>query len=129
MREKTSGDKSDSGSRKRLGDEAEETAAAYLEGKGFKILARNYRYERCEIDIIAAFEYTLSVIEVKASSGDNIPPESKIDEEKIKRITRTAEAFLAESGIAMKEIRFDLIAMRKHNGYWRINHIRDAFRP
>ena len=36
-----------------LGKIGEDKAAAYLEGKGYKILHRNWRYPPYEIDLIA----------------------------------------------------------------------------
>ncbi|MDE2237708.1 MAG: YraN family protein, partial [Elusimicrobia bacterium] len=36
-----------------LGDQAEERAAAYLAGRGYRILERNFRCRMGELDIIA----------------------------------------------------------------------------
>lgn len=45
--------------------EGEDIAAAYLEESGWKILARNFRNRRGEIDIVAAREQTILFVEVK----------------------------------------------------------------
>lgn len=41
-------------STKRTGDRGEALAAAYLEARGYRILAHNYRYGRAEIDLVCA---------------------------------------------------------------------------
>lgn len=38
--------------RRELGMWGEDAALRYLEGKGYSLLTRNYRGERCEIDLI-----------------------------------------------------------------------------
>lgn len=45
--------------------EGEDIAAAYLEDRGWKILVRNFRNRRGEIDIIASRVETLAFVEVK----------------------------------------------------------------
>ncbi|NQS96962.1 MAG: YraN family protein [candidate division Zixibacteria bacterium] len=112
----------------KLGRDAENAAAAFLEGKGFVIIMRNYRAHRCEIDIVARKAKTLIFVEVK-SSDSGIPPELMVNRRKIERLVRAANAFLAEKKIEEMDIRFDLIALRPDGGFWRINHIIDAFRP
>ena len=51
-----------------LGMKGEEIAARYLAGKGYKILERNWRHGKDELDIIAANGEFLVVIEVKTRS-------------------------------------------------------------
>ena len=115
--------------RRELGQKAESAAAAFLENRGWKILERNWRRERCEIDIIADDgEHTLVFVEVKSSTG-KIPPETKIDAVKIQNLNRAAECYLREKSPSCSQCRFDLIAMRKSGENWIINHFQDAFRP
>ena len=42
-----------------LGQEGERLAADYLVTKGYRIVERNYRYHRNEIDIVALHHQTL----------------------------------------------------------------------
>ena len=49
----------------KTGNYGENLAAEYLIKKGFEIIARNYRYRRCEIDIIARKENWTIFVEVK----------------------------------------------------------------
>lgn len=112
----------------RLGVEAEEAAANYLANSGYDILVRNYRGDRCEIDIIASFEETLVFVEVK-SSNSPIQPETEVGAKKIEHLIRAANAYMLKNRSEYQNIRFDLIAMRFEKGMWKINHIEDAFRP
>ena len=41
----------------------------FLRKKGYEILARNYRFLKAEIDLIAHYQNTLVVVEVKARSS------------------------------------------------------------
>jgi ribonuclease HII len=47
------------------GRKAEAVAANFLQGKGCKILARNWRTRWCEIDIVASRDNTIYFCEVK----------------------------------------------------------------
>lgn len=49
----------------RLGQQAEQLAAQYLEGVGLKIIDRNYRDRWAEIDIIARSKTAIHFVEVK----------------------------------------------------------------
>lgn len=114
--------------RRASGGEAESAAAAYLAGKGYEIVSRNYRGDRCEIDIIARGGNTIVFAEVK-SSDSVFEPEYSVDEQKITHLARAAEAFISDNGLQGMEFRFDVLAMRKDGELWRITHITDAFRP
>lgn len=47
------------------GKHAEAVVAAFLEAKGFTVMAKNWRTKWCEIDIIATKENTVYFVEVK----------------------------------------------------------------
>ena len=113
---------------RRLGIEAEEAAVNYLRNQGFRIVERNFRGDGCELDILAEEGNIFVVVEVKASNSE-IVPESQITEKKIRHIARATDAYLTEHSIDAEGLRFDVIAMRYVKSMWKINHIRDAFRP
>lgn len=113
---------------RRLGIEAEEAAANYLVNHGYEILVRNFRGDRCEIDIVASYLNNLVFVEVK-SSNSPIQPETEVNAKKIEHLVRAANAYISKNRTDSKNIRFDLIAMRFQKGMWKINHIEDAFRP
>jgi putative endonuclease len=59
------------GPRRRLGESAERLAVNHLEGKGYRIVARNMRMSNTgEIDIVALDGETLVFCEVRARRGE-----------------------------------------------------------
>lgn len=50
---------------KQTGDQAERAVEAYLLANGYRILDRNWRHRRAEIDIVAAKDGTAYFVEVK----------------------------------------------------------------
>lgn len=111
-----------------LGNLAENLAADFLIQKNYKILIRNFRYQRAEVDIIAEFEDLIVVIEVKARSYNAlIEPQEAVTKKKIKAILLCSDFFMKENQID-KEVRFDIITVvPNESGKLEINHIEDAF--
>ncbi|WP_312991329.1 YraN family protein [Chryseobacterium flavum] len=107
---------------------AEDLAVEYLERNGYKILTRNFRFQKAEIDIIAEKENLVIVVEVKARSTDTfILPQEAVTKAKIKSIVSAANHYLEEFN-KDKEVRFDIISIlpdEKKNLI--IDHIADAF--
>lgn len=111
-----------------FGKLAEDLAAKFLLDKGYKILKRNFRFQKSEIDIIAEYDDKIIIIEVKAR-GQNayIEPHEAVDTKKIKRIVIGADSFLNENKIN-KNVRFDIISVfPNENKKLIINHLEDAF--
>ena len=70
-----------------FGKLAEELAESFLVQKNYKILAKNFRYQKAEIDIIAEFENQIIIVEVKARKTDAFMlPQEAINKRKIKLI-------------------------------------------
>lgn len=97
-----------SSSKREVGQLGEDIAAKYLEGKGFLILERNYRKPWGELDLIAKKNGNLRFIEVKAASreagsvttgGSEYRLEEKVHPQKLKRMYRAIETYLAEKDI------------------------------
>ncbi|MDO5616244.1 MAG: YraN family protein [Cruoricaptor ignavus] len=111
-----------------FGKLAEELAATFLEQKGYKILAKNYRYQKAEIDIIAEYEQKIIIVEVKARGIDALlEPYEAVNQRKIKLIVSAADAFLSQ-GNYDAEVRFDIISVqRKKDNSLEIQHLEDAF--
>jgi putative endonuclease len=109
----------------------ESLAAALLQQKGFRILHRNYRLGRAEVDLIAASDKLLLFIEVKTRRGPNSfgYPEEAVDKKKAARITWAAGYFIER--IDWKgAIRFDVIAVQlptHSNAQPQLHHFEDAF--
>ena len=111
-----------------FGKIAEDTAADYLQKNGCKILARNFRFQKAEIDIIAEKDNLIIVVEVKARSTDFfILPQEAVTKTKIKSIVSAANHYLEESN-KDNEVRFDIISvLPDENKNLKIEHIADAF--
>lgn len=111
-----------------FGQLAEKLATEFLTTKGFEIIARNYRYNHAEIDIIAENKELIIIVEVKARSYNTIiPPEEAVNQLKIKSIVKAADAFLKQNPTD-KEVRFDIITvLPDYQGKLQITHLEDAF--
>jgi putative endonuclease len=111
-----------------FGKLAEELAEQFLVQKNYKILAKNYRYQKAEIDIIAEFENQIIIVEVKARKTDAFMlPQEAINKKKIRLIVSAANDFLEQNNINL-ETRFDVISvLPNETGKLEINHIENAF--
>ena len=77
-----------------LGQIGEDTAARYLEQKGYDILVRNWRTKWCEIDIIASDGSTVYFVEVKyRQSNDHGDGLAAITPKKIRQMTFAATLY------------------------------------
>ena len=103
-------------------------AEQFLVQKNYKILAKNYRYQKAEIDIIAEFENQIIIVEVKARKTDAFMlPQEAINKKKIRLIVSAANDFLEQNNINL-ETRFDVISvLPNETGKLEINHIENAF--
>jgi putative endonuclease len=103
--------------RRRLGQSAEDMAAARLAAAGWRIVERNARTRYGELDIVAIDGRDLVFVEVKAGrKGSALGPERPIlavDARKQRRVRRLATAWMAERrrGVRYREIRFDAIGI------------------
>ena len=110
--------------------QAEAFTCSWLEERGWKILRRNYRIRRAEVDILAIRDDILAAVEVKlAVDGSATLPLEKIDMEKQARIVMATTAYLA-SGNYPDEVRFDVAVVRGSPPDLRMDtYLEDAFRP
>lgn len=117
--------------RQKLGDvglKGEGEAAAYLEGRGYRIIERRYRAAGGEIDLVVAKGEELVFVEVKTSQGA-ARPEERVNRTKRRRLTRAARHFLQHRAQANSACRFDVIAVSLGEGDAAIEHWQAAFRP
>ncbi|NOY63870.1 MAG: YraN family protein [Nitrospirae bacterium] len=114
--------------RKKMGKEGERFAARFLKKNGYRILACNYRTALGEIDIIAKDGNQIVFIEVKTRKGDTcIAPEESVNWQKQQRIKRLALLYLKKHKLHDIPVRFDVIGLRVKEGYYVVEHIKDAF--
>ncbi|KFC23681.1 YraN family protein [Epilithonimonas lactis] len=111
-----------------FGKIAEDLAVDFLVKAKYKILARNFRYLKAEVDIIAEFENQIIVVEVKARHTDTfLEPQEAVNKKKIKLLISATNYYIEENNID-KEVRFDIISVLPNKQKTlEIHHIIDAF--
>ncbi|MEO1011193.1 MAG: YraN family protein [Bacteroidota bacterium] len=115
------------GKHNEFGKEGEQMAVDFLTKKGYHILHRNYRYLKSEIDIIAQKGDTLTIVEVRARSNDQIIPiADTITPKKIKLLVMGADHYVTERALDV-EVRFDVITILKNRKIFKIEHLESAF--
>ena len=77
-----------------MGKVGEDKACAWLESKGFRILARNCSTRFGEIDIIALKNDVLHFIEVKSFSSSSLSPRYAITPKKLEKIYASIDVLL-----------------------------------
>lgn len=111
------------------GQQAEDAAATFLRRKGYKILARNVRAGRNEIDIIARHGKVLVFVEVRSrTAADAIAPEDSIGPIKQQHVRQAAKFYLATLKGPPPDCRIDAIAVLLLPGEPpQITHYENAF--
>lgn len=111
------------------GRRGEDLAHRYLQARGYRVVARNFRTRTgsAEIDIVARKEDAFVFVEVKSrDSADFGSPGRSIDKEKELRIMRAAAEYLRRADAAQEQARFDVVNVIL-GGQPSIEHIEDAF--
>lgn len=100
----------------------ESIACRHLQSKGYRVIERNYTRKWGEIDIVAEKSKRTHFIEVKcvscvtlddintANSTNTFRPEENMHHEKLKRLYRTIEGYLASNNV-LKEWQLDLLCV------------------
>ena len=116
-----------------LGDAGEKKAAGYLRRRGYRILAQNVRAGGVELDLVVRRGTTLAFVEVKTRSSQRAgAPELAVDQNKQRRLTQGAHAWLRTHRHPGLCPRFDVIACQvtgfeTHREKWSIRHFENAF--
>lgn len=110
-----------------LGKRGEEMAVAHLLATGYEIVARNFIYQKAEVDIIARKDNILAVVEVKTrSTPDFGDPQDFVKKKQINQLVKAIDYFVNEHNLDV-EVRFDIIAIIKNKAGTRLEHLEDAF--
>ena len=117
--------------RQHYGRAAEEAAARYLIQDGWRLLGRNVRIGRGELDIVARRGPVLAFVEVKARRTSTCgAPEDAVGALKQRQVARLAELWLAARPWALNgvdDVRFDIIAVDSSSFPSTIRHLPAAF--
>lgn len=116
-------------SRQRLGSYGEQLAADYLLRAGWRILERNYRVGRREIDLVARRGGVVAFIEVKTRRAQDFGDALEaVTARKRREIELVAAGWVERYGKPDDVYRFDAIAVRLHPGPTpQIEHLEDAW--
>jgi putative endonuclease len=105
---------------------AETAAAWWLRAKGYRILARDFRCPRGQIDIVARRGDVLVVVEVKRRASDGQAAEA-LQAQQRQRIAKAAAWFVARHPAARGlGLRFDAVLLSPGR---LPRHVADAWRP
>ena len=113
---------------RKKGTEGEDLAAIFLEQNGYRILERNYRYDRGEIDLIAKDGDELVFVEVKARhTAEFGSPEESVTGIKEEQMKKVAEGYLLQHQMQDQACRFDVVAITFADRRPQIRLVRNAF--
>jgi putative endonuclease len=117
--------------RQRFGRAAEQAAAKYLIDHGWRVLARNVRVGRGELDLVVCRERVLAFVEVKARRSHTFgTPQDGVGARKQHQIARLAEIWLAARPWALDgidDVRFDIVAIDASCFPSSVQHLPAAF--
>ena len=113
------------------GREGEERASRYLRRHGYRIVDRNVRAGRGELDIVAQKDDILALVEVKSHKSRE-QGLLAVHEDKCQRLRSAATAYLGRNPqFATLQCRFDLIILTPRGGinpFPKVEHLQDVFR-
>lgn len=110
-----------------LGKKGEQLAVDFLLKHNYKVVERNYRFDKAEVDIIAKKDNVLAIIEVKTrSTADFGNPQDFVKPKQIKNLVKAVDEYINENNLDL-EVRFDIIAIVKEKKTFKIEHLENAF--
>jgi len=95
-----------------IGHLGEDIAKEFLEKKGYSVIDQNYKNKYAEIDLITQHKDNLVFVEVKTRIGEQFGvPEDAINRDKIRRLIRNAQAYMAYNAKNYKSYRIDAMCI------------------
>ena len=113
-----------------LGRWGEQLAESHLVKAGARVLARNYRSEPGEIDLVIEHDGDIVAVEVKTRTDlDLEAPEEAVTRWKLRRMTRGLETYAMDNDLLDRHWRLDVVAIEldAEGTLLRCEHIRDAY--
>jgi putative endonuclease len=100
-----------------IGNYGERVAAAFVRRHGYKVLTRNYKTPRGEIDLVCRHGHVLVFVEVKTRAEvDVVPPSEHIDERKEEALRLAAGDYLELLNRDDVPYRFDVVEVQLKTG-------------
>lgn len=116
--------------KKQIGKVGEDISCRYLKENNYLIHKRNFRCKQGEIDIIAYDNdlKQLVFIEVKTRSNTKYGrPCEAVNYFKKKHIISASKYYNLINNIQNISLRYDVIEIILNNGFYKLNHIKNAF--
>lgn len=109
--------------KREVGSDKEAIAAVYLEKNGMRILCKNFRNRKGEIDIIGMHEGYLVFVEVKYRTNTTKgSPEAAVGVPKQRVICRVADYYRCVHAIRQSvPVRYDVVAIQGEEIRWHKN--------
>lgn len=110
---------------KQKGHAGESLAEGFLLQQGYRILSRNFRFRRAEVDLIATDGEELVIVEVKLRKSNRFGfPEEDVSNRKVELLYEAGYAFREQQQLSIP-VRFDIIAISLDESD--IRHFKNAF--
>lgn len=111
-----------------LGRWGEDAAARHLERAGCRVLDRNWRAGRLEIDLVVRDGPVIAFVEVKTRRPGPQHPADAVDWRKRAHLRKAATAWIATHPTSAREYRFDVVSVLVGaDGRGSVRHDRGAF--
>ena len=108
-----------------LGARGEKAAAKYLRRHGYKVLVRNFRSGKAEVDIVARHQDWLVFVEVKTRKSEQFGlPSEAVDREKQRNLSKAALDYLRLLHNPQVHFRFDVVEVVMPEGARKPDEIR-----
>jgi putative endonuclease len=118
-------------STKTTGDAAERAAEEYLVANGYRVLERNLRVGRDEIDLLVEQGDVVAIVEVRLRGPSAYAgPFASVDAKKRSKLVRAAERLWRErwsKAPSPPRLRFDVVGVRVDEGGVHVEHVAGAF--
>ena len=111
------------------GVDAEKAARIYLEERGLRLLAQNFRCTAGELDLVMLDSNELVFVEVRYRKSEKFGGAApSVDFVKRKKLRHAGETFLQENPrLRFDACRFDVVALTGGDSTYQIEWISDAF--
>jgi len=113
----------------RRGRRFEALAEGLLNERGWRVLDRNVRFLRKEIDLVVEKDGLVAFVEVKGRTGPAFGhPLEAITRRKRQAISVAARAWIAQSNFKARSYRFDAVSVRlMPDGSFELDHLEGAW--
>jgi len=113
-------------STQKKGIRGENIACEFLQKRGYRIIARNWRCKWGEIDIVAEIGGAIAFVEVKSATSARFgDPSEWVNRRKQKKMILAAKQYILDNSLNNTIFRFDIVAVDLRRN--RVNHIPNAF--